>query len=159
MDAPSIILRSFRFLERLPRFRARKIQANVSVWIVGKMRKLVVDAPISSWEGEYPPPPRPLLLIPCGLAAVEGRPVNEEITINRFLSSLPQSSHGRVWNPTMIPAVLTRPILSQIIMNYLVKLYFILSVYNLLRSGGKTLDTSSTIHGVQNCLGEMKCQT
>ena len=54
MDAPIIILRSFRFLERLPRFRARKIQANVSVWIVGKMRKLVVDAPISSWEGEYP---------------------------------------------------------------------------------------------------------
>ena len=110
-------------------------------------------------RGWIPAPPRTPLLIPCGLAAVEGRPVNEEITINRFLSSLPQSSHGRVWNPTMIPAVLTRPILSQIIMNYLVKLYFILSVYNLLRSGGKTLDTSSTIHGVQNCLGEMKCQT
>ena len=75
-------------------------------------------------RGWIPAPPRPLLLIPCGLAAVEGRPVNEEITINRFLSSLPQSSHGRVWNPTMIPAVLTRPILSQIIIrNYLVKLH------------------------------------
>ena len=44
----------------------------------------------------------------CGLAVVEGRTVNEEITINRLLSS------RRVLNPTIIPALLTRPILSQI---------------------------------------------
>ena len=50
-----------------------------------------------------------------GLAAVEGRSraVNEEITINRFTDLLPQSSHGPVLIPTIIPVLLTRPISSQ----------------------------------------------
>ena len=100
---------SSRFWERVPRFLDKKCQCQSQcrnkIW---KMLILVGDTTTSSWEGEYPAPRQLNTITMCGLAVVEGRTVNEEITINRLLSS------RRVLNPTIIPALLTRPILSQI---------------------------------------------